>query len=292
MTNHVLTVARKDFKDAIKSKMLWSLIGILVLIVTLIYISIWWNVSDPEPLDIVGPASAFMQIVIPLLALIAGYLSIAGERESGSIKVLLSLPPTRRDVVFGKLIGRGGVIIAAIAAAFGVLVLLSLVFFQAVPLLDFAMIAAVSALVGVAFVGIAVGISALVASRGRAMAGTVGIYFVFLLFWDLVTAGIHRVLVGELPANPGEQFAGWYLFLQWLNPIEAHGILTDAVLDETFGSFTIPIFAPQDLSAVDAVVEGSVPGYLQEPVLLPVLLLWAILPVAIGYLRFRNVDLG
>jgi len=41
MTNRTVTVARKDFEDAVKSKMLWSLMGVLVLIVGLIYVAVW-----------------------------------------------------------------------------------------------------------------------------------------------------------------------------------------------------------------------------------------------------------
>jgi len=292
MSNRTLTVARKDFEDAAQSKMLWSLIGLLVFIVGLIYFAVWWNVDSPEAIDIVGPASAIMQLLVPLVALIAGYLSIVGERQSGSIKVLLSLPPNRRDVVFGKLLGRSGVIASAVLAAFVALVVLSLVLFQELPIVDFLGITGASILTGLAFIGIAVGISAMVSSRGKAMAGVIGLYLVFILFWDLLTAGIYRLLEGELPApGPGGEWEAWYVFLQWLNPIEAYAVLTDAVLGESFGAFTISIFAPQTVSDND-IIAGEVPAYLSDPVAIPILLVWFLLPVVLGYLRFRNADLG
>ncbi|MFP4591243.1 MAG: ABC transporter permease subunit [Halobacteriales archaeon] len=290
--SRLVTVAWKDFQDAGRSRMLWGLVGLLVLLVTLIYGAIWWTVDDPAPVDIVGPASAVMQLIVPIVAAIAGYRAIVGERQSGSVKVLLALPPTRRDVVFGKLLGRSATVAAAILAAFLTLILLSLVLFRSVPLVEFAAIAGASVLVGLAFVGIAVGISAGVTSRGQAMAGVIGLYLVFLLFWDLGTAGLYRLLEGELPGNPGDQFEAWYVFLQWLNPVEAYGILTDAVFEESFGAFTIPIFAPQQPSAVDRVVAGEVPWYLDEWVLVPVLAAWYLGPVFLGYLRFRRADLG
>ena len=292
MTNRTITVARKDFEDAVQSRMLWSLMGLLVFIVGMVYFAVWWNVDSPEAIDIVGPASAIMQLLVPLVALIAGYLSVVGERQSGSIKVLLSLPPKRRDVVFGKLLGRSGVIASAVLAAFLALVVLSLVFFQELPIVDFIGITAASVLTGLAFIGIAVGISAMVSSRGRAMAGVIGLYLVFLLFWDILTAGLHRLVVGELPGTPGDQFEAWYVFLQWLNPLEAYSVLTDAILGETFGAFTIPLFAPQDVSATGEIVAGDVPFYLQDFVAIPILLLWFVLPVVLGYLRFRKADLG
>lgn len=285
-------IAWKDFQDAVRSKLLWGVMGTLVVIIALLYAAVWFNVSDPTALDIVGPASALMQLVLPLLGLVVGYRSVVGERESGSIKILLSLPPSRRDVVFGKLLGRAAVITVAVLAAYAALVVLSVVFFQSLPIRDFTAIAAVSVLIGVTFVGIAVGISAMVSSRGRAMAMVVGLYLMMLLFWDLLTAGIHRILIGELPGNPGDQFEAWYVFLQWINPIEAFGVLTDAALAESFGAFTIPLFAPQMVSDVEQVVAGEVPGYLTEPVLFPVLFVWCLLPVVIGYWRFSGADLG
>lgn len=293
MSSRTLTVARKDFEDAAKSRMLWALVGLLVLIVGLVYFAIWWTASSPEALDIVGPAALLFQLLVPLVALIAGYMAIVGERQSGSIKVLLSLPPNRRDVVFGKFLGRSGVILSAVLAAFVALVTLSLVMFRSLPLGDFLGIAAVSGLTGTAFVGLAVGISAAVASRGKAMALVIGLYLVFLLFWDLLTAGLYRLLEGELPAGPGGgPWEAWYVFLQWLNPVEAYAILADEVLGETFGAFTIPLFAPQDVGATDRIVAGDVPFYLETWVPAVLLLAWTVVPVALGYLRFRRADLG
>lgn len=282
----------KDFLDASRSKMLWAIMGVLVLLVSILYLAIWWIGSDPKVLDIIGPASAIMQLVVPLIGLIVGYRAIVSERQSGSIKVLLSLPPSRGAVIFGKFIGRALVLSVAIFAAFLTFIVLAVVLFQEVPLVDFIAIAASSALVGIAFVGIAVGISGLVNSRGQAMAGVVGLYLVFLLFWDLITAGIHRLVMGELPAGPIGEFEAWYIFLQWLNPIEAYGVVTDAILEESFGAFTIPLFAPQEPSNTEAVVIGDVPAYLSDPVAVVILLAWAIVPVALGWYRFNRVDLG
>lgn len=290
--SRLVTVARKDFRDAVQSRMLWALMGLLVFLVAIIYVAIWWTAEDPAALDIVGPASALLQLVVPVVALIAGYRSIVGERQSGSIKVLLALPPSRRDVVFGKLVGRAGVVTVAIAAAFLALVGLSAIMFREVALVEFAAIAGGSTVVAIAFVGVAVGVSAAVNTRGQAMAGVIGLYLILLLFWDFLTVGLYRLLEGELPGGTGDRFEAWYIFLQWINPVEAYGVLTDAVLEESFGAFTIPIFAPQEVSALDRVLLGDPPWYLNEWILLPVLLGWCVVPVILGYQQFRRVDLG
>jgi ABC-2 type transport system permease protein len=65
--------------------------------------------------------------IVPVLALVASYLAIAGERESGTLKLLLGMPPTRREVVLGKLLGRLAVTTTAIVVAFTVGALLAVV---------------------------------------------------------------------------------------------------------------------------------------------------------------------
>lgn len=286
-------VVWKDFLDASRSKLLWGVMAVFAALVIVMYVALWWAGSDPTALDIVGPASAIMQLVVPLLGLIVGYRSIVSERQSGSIKILLSLPPSRGAVVAGKFIGRSLVMVAALLVAFVTFVIMAGVLFQEFPLADFAGIAVTSAMVGITFVGIAVGVSGAVASRGRAMALVVGLYLVFLLFWDLITAGAYRLLMGELPdAGPVGEWEAWYIFLQWLNPIEAFSVVSDAVLDESFGAFTIPLFAPQEVSDVDAIVVGDVPWYLDTWVAVALLVIWAIVPVVIGYARFNRADLG
>ncbi len=282
----------KDYLDASRSLLLWAVIGALTLLVAILYFVIFWVGSDPTALDIIGPASALMQLIVPLLGLIIGYRSIVSERKSGSIKVLLSLPPSRAEVVFGKFIGRSLVLATAIAASFLMFLILSIILFQEVLLVDFVSLAVATAIVGFAFVGIAVGVSALVNTRGQAMAGVIGLYFVFLLLWDLITAGIHRVVMGELPDGPFGQYEAWYVFLQWLNPIEAFSVISDTLLDESFGAFTIPLFAPQEISNTEQIVIGDVPWYLSEPMAVVILLAWAVIPVAIGWYRFDRVDLG
>lgn len=284
-------VVWKDFQDAVRSKMLWGIMGLLVGFVALLYAVIWWTVSDPDPIEhIVAPASAFMQLLVPIAALVVAYRSIVGERQTGSIKVLLSLPPSRLDVVVGKLIGRWLVLVTAIAASFLTFIVLSVVLFQSVPLVEFVALAAVAALGGAAFVGIAVGLSAAVNSRGQAMAGTIGLLFLLLLFWDILTAGVYRLLEGELPGGP--QYEGWYVFLQWLNPLNAIGILNDAAIGESFGTFTLPLFAPVNPGDLEQAVAGDIPWYLTNEALVPILLAWAVIPVGLGYLRFRRIDLG
>ena len=241
-----------------------------------------------------------MQVIVPLVALIAGYMSIVGERRSGSIKVLLGLPPTRSDVVFGKLVGRSSVVATAVLTGFVVAAVLSGLLIGGVPLADLVGLLVVSVLLGLAFVGIAVGVSAAVSSRGRAMSAVVSTYLLFLGFWDVLIGGVYRIVTGAFPPSPivpQQPIEPWALLLQRLNPMEAYGVVATALIDSRVFPLTLqfpiginPTPNPE-VSTADLVV-GDLPFYLSDWFAAVVLLAWFAVPVVLGYLRFRGVDLG
>ncbi|MCL9815244.1 ABC transporter permease subunit [Natranaeroarchaeum aerophilus] len=294
----VPTVARKDFEDAVRSQMLWSMTGLLVGLIVLIYGAVRYFEGSAPADELAAILALPMQVIVPLAALIVGYMAIVGERRSGSIKILLSLPPTREDVVAGKLLGRAGVVATAVLAAFAVALVLGLVLFGEVAVGELFGLAVATLLLGFAFVGIAVGFSAAVASRGRAMAGVVGTYLVFLGFWDVLVGGIYRLATGAFP--PGiipmdGRIEPWALALQRLNPMEAYGVVASGLMDQQV--FPLTLQFPIGVNVVgneplEDVVIGEVPFYLSEWFSAVVLLAWFVVPVALGYLRFRNADLG
>jgi len=118
-------VARKEFRDALRSKGLW----VPSLVFTAFFVipaaaALWFDVG------IRGGQDVGMQLLIrviypnivtlflPLVAIFAGYAAISKERTSGSLKLLLSLPHPRKDVIIGKVVGRCGVVGVLFAGAF------------------------------------------------------------------------------------------------------------------------------------------------------------------------------
>lgn len=293
-------VARKDFEDAARSKMLWSLTGLLVALIGIFYVAAWHFADDPDAAELVRGLALPMQVIVPLAALIAGYMSIVGERRSGSIKVLLGLPPTREDVVFGKLAGRSGVVGAAVLTAFVVAAVLSGLLIGSVPFGDLGGLLLASILLGLAFVGIAVGVSAAMSSRGRAMAAVVGTYLLFIGFWDVAIGGVYRIVEGSFPPSPitpRNQIEAWALLLQRLNPMEAYGVVASNLIDTSVFPLTLqfPIgINPTRRPGVTTadLVAGDLPFYLSDWFAALILLAWFAVPVVAGYVRFRGADLG
>ncbi|MDZ7850466.1 MAG: ABC transporter permease subunit [Halodesulfurarchaeum sp.] len=143
-------------------------------------------------------------------------------------------------------------------------------------MIDFVGVTVLSAVLGISFVGIAVGISATTAVRSRAMTLAVTAYLVLTLLWDIVPQGVHLLVAGSMP---GPTVPGWFLLLQGASPSGAYNALVQRVLMDTD-------------AALSARLGGEVPAFLDAPVFVGILLLWTALPLVFGYLRFRRADLS
>ena len=266
-----LVVARKEFRDASRSHTLWILTALFVLLIAGAAYVVGTALSAGPQVDatgtalvsaLTGRASFFLTSFVPILGLMASYASIVGERTSGSAKLLLGLPHSRRDVVLGKFVGRAAVLAAALLIGFfaGFVVMLSYDRISPVNYLGFIFLTTV---LGTVYVAVGVGVSATVASRSRAAASVVGIYIFLKVLWDtfpsVVPRGIVYVVTGSL--SPPD----WYGFLTALGPNVAYTNLSAGLIEREFGSLEL-------FSAA-------------------VILAWIVLPVAVGYVRFNRSDL-
>ncbi|MGM0399502.1 MAG: ABC transporter permease subunit [Halobacteriota archaeon] len=272
-----LVIARKEFADAVRSRTLWGIVAIIAVMTSLAMAVTAFVPGEPNVYAAIGGASQFAGILVPIMALVAASLAIAGERESGSIKILLGLPPTRGEVLAGKFLGRSLVVIVGIVVGFAFAAVVAVVIYGSVPPVAFAGVTLLSAALGVAFVGIGIGISATTATRSRAMTYGISAYLLLTLLWDLVPE-IARLLFGS--GNTGGLEA-WYLFLTVLSPTGAFNGLAREVLSMGAGG---PGFG--------FALAGETPFYLEPAALAVILVLWTVVPLVVGYLSFRDADLS
>ncbi len=273
----VAIIARKEFQDAVRSRMLWGIVAVIAVMAGLsASMSVLVPAVESGPETAIGGASQFAGLLVPIVALVAAYLSIAGERESGSLKVLLGLPTTRGKVVLGKFLGRSGVVAVGLVVGFGISGVVIQVLYGRLPMVAFGGTLSLTVLLGLVFVGIAVGISAISRTRARAMTLSVAVYLGLTLLWDLFPNAVHLLVTGQMP---GEIVPAWFRFLQSLSPTGAYSALVREIL----------LGADQGLGVVGAGV-GAV--LLQPSVNLLVLALWTLLPLAGGFLHFRQADLS
>jgi ABC-2 type transport system permease protein len=264
----VATVARKDIADAGRSRALWA-VTLLVVLATAGVTGLITVSTDEPATQVFNLAFQLAIATLPIVALVLAKGAITGERESGSLRVLLSLPPSRRDVLVGKLAGRTALMLVAtlvggVATALVVVTTLGTGLGLVVPFVG------LLGLMSVAFVGLGVGLSASSASDDRATAAAVGAYMMLVVLWNLLHSGIRAgaAAVGliEIDAQPA-----WLEFVGLLPPNRAAVAAFDAVLGGRFP-------AADPLASV------------WFPVL--IMFAWLAVPATVGYLRFRDADIG
>ncbi len=269
-------VARKDFADAVRSRWLLGLAALFVLLVAaaayLVRPAPGSTITSNRILNSLFVKDALVTTLVPLIALVVAYNAVVGERDTGSLKLLLALPHSRADVVFGKVLGRAAAVAAPVAVGF----LLPAVVFLAVPAVEFRAgsylgFTLLTALLAVAFVAIAVGFSAATASHRLAIAGAIGIYFLFVPLWGAVQFPLQLYL--GLGGGP-----------EWL-PLTGQELLRMLRLLNPTGSFKIvsEAFLGGSLLQGDSARLHAAAGLM--------LLVWTLVPPLLGLVRFEEADL-
>jgi ABC-2 type transport system permease protein len=293
-------VAHKDFADAIQSRKFWSILGVSLLFLAIVAFGAGTGDTDGgqelvyQLFNTVGS-----QMVVPVTGSIFGYMAVAGERESGSLRVLFGLTHGRRDVLVGKLLSRAGMMVVAMLVSAVVVAGLILALFEGLDLGIFLRFSVLTVLLAVTFTGIAVGVSAATGTRARAMGGAVGSYVAFLILWYPAVAIVHYVLEGELA---GMTLPDWYLGALMVNPLIAYSQALGGVLDQYLSGFIgwpfIVEDVPQEALADDTALllsnraAGEAPFFVSEWFAVVVLVAWFAVPVALGYWRFARADLN
>lgn len=259
-------VARKDFQDAVRSRWLWVLTAIMVLIFSLVAYLVRPAAGETVSTNAILSnflLSTLVTMIVPLAALVVSYDSITGEQATGSLKLLLSLPHSRTAVVAGKLAGRSAAVAAPVVIGFVLPALVLAVGPLTFDLLGYVAFVALTAILGAAFVGIALGLSAATASQRIALAGSVGAFFLFVPLWKAIQFPLQFYLASQgdsLPIEPGTLIT----YLDLLNPTGAYKHLL-----------------------------GTIAGGQSQDVVLALTLLyaWIFVPPLLGALAFKARDL-
>ncbi|TKX43522.1 ABC transporter permease [Halorubrum sp. ARQ200] len=266
-------VARKDFRETVRSRGMIALVVLFSLLVAAFAYAVR-PTGESEQFATELLLSAFVgrflvTTLIPLVGVVVGYNAVSGERESGSLKLLLSLPHSRADVVLGKVAGRGAALALAVFAGFllpALVLIAAPVVFNAGAFLGYTVFAAA---LGVVFIAISVGCSAAFSTQRRALIGGVGVYVLFVLLWGPLTGQLVGAVGPALDALPVSA-TQVDVFLRASNPTTAVEALSRAFLAERLFSGET---ANQQLSAA------------------AMLVFWTLAPPLAGLLKFDAADL-
>jgi len=283
-------MARKDFDDAIRSRRLVVISAALVLLtVAGLYANASREAVSGEAL--LAFLAYVLAWVVPVIALVSGYMSIVSERRSGSIKLLLGQPFSRAEIFTGKILGRAAVLVAAVAVALAAAVAMLLVLVGGFPFGTFLWLLFATVLLGAVYVCIAVAVSAVASTRSRAMTLTVGLILIFQIAWTGVTMFLHLVLtLGSFPPTRAPQ---WYLFLRHLNPTTAYVRGVSLLFEGAIPYHGVAIDGvPMLRLLADPRLAYETPFYLSKGFMLFVLAGWIVAAGGLGYWKFRDADLG
>ncbi|WP_224450464.1 ABC transporter permease subunit [Haloprofundus salilacus] len=276
----LLAVIKKDFHDSIRSFSLLATTLLFVAFATFLA-SIQWiplmyqdstaNTSTLALLNSMRQPTVFM---VPLIGLVLAYDTIAGEIESGTIRVILGLPNSRAEVVFGKFFGRTAVITVSILVGYSVAGVIALATYETFNIVVFSQYTLLTVFYGAVYVGLATGFSAAMKSRKKALFGAGVLYSIFLLGWDVMLLVLQLAIYGNDIPETG--LPDWFKFIGMLNPSTAFMKATKAIIPE--------------YSEITFYPEGSA-VYLDDWVGFLILVLWGALPLILGYLRFEAADI-
>ncbi len=301
----VRAIARKDFQDAVRSWMFWGLsVFFFVLLVavtgTISYFGEDIAAEGATTEALVLFVSQITRLVIPLIALILGWKAIAGERETGSIKILLSLPHSRKDVLLGKLIGRSAVLSLSLVVGFVLAAVVVAVMLGGFDIVDYFSLLLMAIIYGIAYTSIAVSLSSLTRSTTIAGAAMFGIFILFYVVWNAIQT-VFQLLMNrgtingvnytvEFPAGDGttqeqtlERLPDWALFIDMIDP--GNAFQNTITFLGSFGGEDMGTTYPSEWFA------NGVPFYLENWFSFVILLCWIVVPIAIALYRFDRVDL-
>lgn len=276
----VYAMAKKEFLDNIRNKWIILLTIIFALLIFVFSYLAGGQTGGDEVLgDMQTTVLALLSIsslLIPLIAIILGFSTISGEDESGALNVVLSYPIRRIEVLLGKLLGLGSVIIVSILLGFGIG---GIVIAATVGTEDFGGYLAfifLTIFLGFIYLSLSICISSYCKRRITSIGGGILVFFWGMIYGTIIFAiylgmgnSMEDLLKGNIP--------DWFFNSAVFSP----GDLYQTAVQRAFGVNTI------DVSGFSM----EIPDLLSMPFLLVVHLIWFMVPLILAYVFFRRRDL-
>jgi ABC-type transport system involved in multi-copper enzyme maturation permease subunit len=274
----VSAVARKEFADHVRNRWIVGLTAIfVVLTVAASFLTGGQAGGDSLFGGLEGTVTTLISIssiLIPLIAIMLGYATISGEVESGALALVLAYPVTRGEVLLGKFVGLGAVLVASTVLGFGAggLVIVAVAGTDSVG--AYLVFIGLAILLGLLYLSLSVCFSAIAHRRSTSIAAGVVIFF-WSMIYGTVVFGIYLATGGSIQAIlAGEQLPDWLWASVVLSPMDIHqsAVMEAFGLEQAFG-FTI-----------------EAPAFITLEYLVGVQLVWTVVPVFVAFYVFRRRD--
>jgi Cu-processing system permease protein len=265
----VLVIAAKEWRDRIRNR--WVVAVAVIFALFALAIAYFGAAQQGEVgfhgiETTVASLASLVIYLVPLIALILGYDAIVGERERGSLELLLSMPITRFEVLLGKYLGLAAALASATVIGFGAGVLPLAAELSANDTWHYAGFVGSAILMGMAFLSISMLISVIATDRVRASGAAIGLWFFFVLVFDLL-------LMGALVVSAGRLSSSVFAAILMLNPADVFRLLNIFSSEQVQNMYGLSTVMPEGLTNPWA--------------LLAIMLAWIVLPFYFATRRFR-----
>lgn len=270
---NVLAVAEKEMLDSIRSRWLTTfaaVFGLLALFISFFGLS-GLGLGGYQGFNRVTASLLNLVLyLLPLIALVMGASGVAGEKESGSLHVLLTQPVNKSEVIIGKFLGLALALMAAILTGFGGAGVVMAWKTGVLNIEDYVVFVILSVGLALVFLSLAVLISVVSPRRSQAIGLAIFLWFMMVLVYDFLAIGVASLqkVTAVVPL---------LLTLLLLNPADMVRVL---VILQLGGEAT---FGPT-LAALTRVISKG-PG---EMLLIVALVLWMLVPITLAVLLFSR----
>jgi Cu-processing system permease protein len=207
-------------------------------------------------------------LVVPLMGLLMSALSVAGEREAGTLLAILAQPVLLLEVFLGKFLGLVCALWGTILCGFGLAALVIARQGGLPQLSGYLSLVGDTALFGVGYISVGFLISALTSRSAPAVGIGIFVWLASVFLSDLGLIGT-AVVLQLSPAS--------LLWMSLANPAQVFKL---AVLEGI--QRNLELLGPSGIYATEVL------GDWLRPVLLGILVLWAVVPFALSILLLRK----
>jgi Cu-processing system permease protein len=266
--SQVRVIATKEFRDRVRNR--WVLAVAIIFALFALAIAYFGASQQGEvgfrSIDVtVASLVSLVIYLVPLIALILGYDAIVGETERGSLELMLSMPITRFEILLGKYLGLAAALSISTVLGFGAGLLPLVSQLSSSDAFHYAGFVGSAILMGLAFLSMSMLVSVLAADRVRASGVAIGLWFFFVLIFDLL-------LMGALVLSQGRLGSGMFAAILMLNPADVFRLMN--------------IFSSEQVQSMYG-LSTVMPERLTDPaVLLAIMLAWIVIPFFIAHWRF------
>ena len=265
----VRVIASKEFRDRIRNR--WVLAVALIFSLFSVAIAYFGTAQQGEVgfrgIDVtVASLVSLVIYLVPLIALVLGYDAVVGEKERGSLELLLSMPITRFEILLGKFVGLSAALACSTVIGFGAGVLLLSGQLGMRDVYHYAGFVGSAILMGMAFLSLSLLVSVLAADRIRASGVAIGLWFFFVLIFDLL-------LMGALVMSQGALSSGLFGTLLMLNPADIFRMLNIFSSEQVQNMYGLATVMPENLT--------------NPALLVGIMVAWIVTPFVIAHWRFK-----